>query len=94
MWVDVGTRCVPRLFASERTRRDDGDVERRFKFSSERSLSLILDDVLTGHADAGVEYESGWSVDIKMRTNGASAGTCDVYYFNPQGKRYRSRAEV
>lgn len=33
-------------------------------------------------------------MDIKMRTNGASAGTCDVYYFNPQGKRYRSRAEV
>jgi hypothetical protein len=33
-------------------------------------------------------------VDIKMRTNGASAGTCDVYYFNGEGKRYRSRAEV
>ena len=29
-----------------------------------------------------------------MRTNGASAGTCDVYYFNPEGKRFRSRAEI
>jgi hypothetical protein len=43
---------------------------------------------------AGQEFEPGWSVDIKMRTNGASAGTCDVYYFNGEGKRYRSRAEV
>ncbi len=29
-----------------------------------------------------------------MRTNGASAGTCDVYYFNSEGKRFRSRAEI
>jgi hypothetical protein len=43
---------------------------------------------------SGQEFEPGWSVDIKMRTNGASAGTCDVYYFNGEGKRYRSRAEV
>ena len=43
---------------------------------------------------ADQEFEPGWSVDIKMRTNGASAGTCDVYYFNGEGKRYRSRAEV
>ena len=31
---------------------------------------------------------------VETRKEGDTAGTYDVYYFDPQGKRYRSRAEV
>mgnify|MGYP001971375429 CR=1 FL=1 len=58
----------------------------------ERSLLDALDDyvVLCG----GEPLEDGWRVDMKMRLNGASEGTYDVYYFNPEGVRFRSRAEA
>lgn len=36
----------------------------------------------------------GWSVEVKQRTGGSSAGTCDVYYYSPAGKRFRSKAEI
>jgi hypothetical protein len=29
-----------------------------------------------------------------MRTSGTTAGTWDSYFFNPEGKRFRSRQEV
>ena len=31
---------------------------------------------------------------VETRKEGDTAGTYDVYYFDPAGKRYRSRAEV
>ena len=31
---------------------------------------------------------------MKQRTGGSSAGTYDAYYYNPEGKRYRSRADI
>ena len=33
-------------------------------------------------------------MQIKHRKNGASAGSSDVYYRSPGGKRYRSRKEI
>jgi hypothetical protein len=33
-------------------------------------------------------------LQIKHRKNGATAGTSDIYYRAPSGKRYRSRKEV
>jgi hypothetical protein len=33
-------------------------------------------------------------VQIKHRKNGATAGSSDIYYRSPSGKRYRSRKEV
>ena len=36
----------------------------------------------------------GWDVTVEVRREGNTAGTYDVYYFNPNKKRFRSRAEV
>ena len=44
------------------------------------------------HIHAALE---GWSVRIEQRVNsGSTNGSRDVYYFNPSGSRFRSRAEV
>ncbi|CAA7032501.1 unnamed protein product [Microthlaspi erraticum] len=38
---------------------------------------------------------SGWTVEEKVRTSGATAGTVDKYYHEPgTGQRFRSRTEV
>jgi len=37
---------------------------------------------------------SSWYVTVKRRTSGASGGSVDAYYHDPQDKRYRSRLEV
>ena len=36
----------------------------------------------------------GWYSRIEVRKEGASAGTFDTYFFAPEGRRFRSRAEV
>ncbi|KAJ8636751.1 hypothetical protein MRB53_011018 [Persea americana] len=37
----------------------------------------------------------GWTTEVKVRTNGATAGMRDRYYFDPKsGHRFRSRKEV
>ena len=36
----------------------------------------------------------GWTATVEVRKEGNTAGTYDVYYFDPLGRRYRSRAEV
>ena len=42
----------------------------------------------------GDSVNDEWRVEMKMRTNGGTAGSYDVYYFNPEGVRFRSRAEA
>lgn len=42
----------------------------------------------------GGAWADGWSVGKKQRGSGASAGTMDIYYFNPAGRRFRSRQEA
>ncbi|GLT43320.1 hypothetical protein SLA2020_172800 [Shorea laevis] len=38
---------------------------------------------------------SGWIVEDRVRTSGATAGTVDKYYFDPtSGRRFRSKKEV
>jgi hypothetical protein len=38
---------------------------------------------------------NGWSISIKHRKSGATGGSIDAYYHEPNdGKRYRSRLEV
>ena len=44
-----------------------------------------------GHAP---DVERGWQVSVESRLTGNSAGTYDVYYFDPRGRRFRSRTEV
>ena len=36
----------------------------------------------------------GWYTKTEFRKEGATAGTYDTYFFSPQGKRFRSRAEI
>lgn len=47
-------------------------------------------------SDLGCEIPvpEGWSRVVTQRTNGASAGKFDVYYFSPIGKKLRSKNEV
>ncbi|KAL6776420.1 hypothetical protein ACKKBG_A21055 [Auxenochlorella protothecoides x Auxenochlorella symbiontica] len=42
----------------------------------------------------GATLEEGWSIEIKHRSGGSTAGTTDTYYHSPKGKRYRSRVEI
>ena len=42
----------------------------------------------------GDPIDDKWRVEMKMRTNGGTAGSFDVYYFNPENVRFRSRAEA
>ena len=36
----------------------------------------------------------GWHTKTEIRREGNTAGTSDTYFFNPNGKRFRSRAEI
>ena len=36
----------------------------------------------------------GWHTKTEIRREGNTAGTSDTYFFNPSGKRFRSRAEI
>jgi hypothetical protein len=41
-----------------------------------------------------IDLPAGWRVESKTRKTGKSAGTVDFYYYDPNGKRYRSQVEV
>ena len=73
--------------AQARSIRADRNAE-----NPEQSLLDALEDymILCG----GDPLEDGWRVDMKMRLNGATEGQYDVYYFNPEDVRFRSRAEA
>jgi len=52
---------------------------------------------LTAHICAcggTAELLAGWFAHSEVRKEGATAGTSDTYFFTPEGKRFRSRAEV
>ncbi|KAK9918976.1 hypothetical protein WJX75_008430 [Coccomyxa subellipsoidea] len=53
-------------------------------------LARLKEDILK----KGGKWDDRWRVESKMRTSGNTAGTWDSYYFNPEGKRFRSRQEV
>ena len=36
----------------------------------------------------------GWTIRLDVRQTGGTAGDTDLYYFNPSGKKFRSRLEV
>ena len=38
---------------------------------------------------AGVQLQAGFRVEIKRRTEGATRGTTDKYYYTPSGKKCR-----
>eukprot|EP00889_Picochlorum_renovo_P005039 jgi/Picre1/32069/NNA_007417.t1 len=54
----------------------------------------VLDRLKVFFEENNLTFEPGWDVDIKLRKGGNSAGTSDVYYFSPSGKRFRSRTEI
>ena len=41
-----------------------------------------------------VSWVEGWDVRSEVRRGGATEGTWDTYFFDPRGKKFRSRAEV
>lgn len=57
---------------------------------TDKLLEKLRDEV----AQLDGTLEEGWTVKANVRTGGATAGTYDVYYIAPNGKRYRSRTEV
>lgn len=59
-------------------------------FDAEDQLSKLSDYIKTLGGDLG----AGWKVERKVRGAGNTAGHCDIYYFSPEGKRYRSRTEI
>ena len=63
--------------------------------SGERSVKLLqsLAEYLEmcGGSQSMVD---GWYTKTEFRKEGATAGTYDSYFFSPQGKRFRSRAEI
>ena len=36
----------------------------------------------------------GWYTKTETRKEGSTAGTFDTYFFSPEGKRFRSKAEI
>ncbi|GFS02244.1 methyl-CpG-binding domain protein 4 [Elysia marginata] len=51
----------------------------------------------SGHAIMDMEKHGlppGWGMQVVKRRGGASAGKYDIYYYSPEGKKLRSKAEV
>jgi len=61
----------------------------------ERSAKLLasLGDYLENCGGTHAMIE-GWYTKTEFRKEGATAGTYDSYFFNSQGKRFRSKAEI
>ncbi|KOO53197.1 myb domain-containing protein, partial [Chrysochromulina tobinii] len=62
---------------------------------AERSVKLLasLAEYLE-NCGGSTEMINGWYTKTEFRKEGATAGTYDSYFFNAQGKRFRSRAEI
>lgn len=60
----------------------------------EGAASALMTKLREFVEDSGGTLPPGWRVEIKVRSAGSTAGTTDAYYFDPAGKRYRSRAEI
>ena len=54
-----------------------------------KTKSILVED---GNKD--VEVPEGWKRIVVMRTTGLSAGSFDVYYTSPLGKKLRSKVQV
>jgi len=74
------------------------------KARAERNLSLMDEDITAEHLPKLEEYVvscggdasmvAGWYMKKDVRADGCSAGTTDLYFFDPLGKKFRSRAEI
>ena len=62
---------------------------------SERSHQLIRSLAEYLESCGGTrDMVDGWHTKTEIRREGNTAGTSDTYFFNPNGKRFRSRAEI
>ena len=63
--------------------------------STDRSVKLLqgLADYLE-NCGGTQDMVDGWYTKTEFRMEGATAGTYDSYFFSPQGKRFRSKAEI
>ena len=63
--------------------------------SGERTQQLLRSLAEYLEACGGTrDMVDGWYTKTEIRREGNTAGTSDTYFFNPQGKRFRSRAEI
>jgi len=46
------------------------------------------------HGSVGRALLDGWVARSEVRKAGSTAGTVDTYFFNPEGKKFRSRVDV
>ena len=60
--------------------------------SEDPHMRALLEHVVS--AGGSADMLDGWYIKRELRSNGTTAGTSDVYYHNPDGRRFRSRAEV
>lgn len=75
-------RCSQLQFPREKKREDHEDV---------------LEDLAKYIGDKGGSPEeilNYWRVEVSTRKEGATAGGQDTYFYNQQGKKFRSRTEV
>ncbi|KAG7671650.1 hypothetical protein KSW81_003780 [Nannochloris sp. 'desiccata'] len=80
---------------SDDSSQEDAAPKRKQPPGNVVSLSRISIVIKTlDYERSNVPFEEGWRIEVKQRTGGSSAGTSDAYYYNPENKRYRSRAEI
>ena len=58
----------------------------------ERQLAALVAYIVELGGDSTLM--DGWTVTITERTDGATAGTTDAYFYSPAGKKFRSKAEI
>ena len=68
--------------------------KKRAKTSAADLINIGEGDFKVDENGALLELPAGWSKQVKMREQGATAGQRDTYFLDPNGKRYRSVVEV